>query len=53
MVVAVLITSCQVSEKWNIGPVAAQATMLTKASKKAQGEPTAIAMVCAQNLNHS
>ena len=36
-----------------IGPVAAQATMLTKASKKAQGEPTAIAMVCAQNLNHS
>jgi len=41
MVVPVLMTSCQVSEKWNSGPVSAQATMTSTAMKKIVGRPTA------------
>ena len=37
----VLITSCQVSEKLNIGPLKAQKIIKNKANKKAFGEPTA------------
>jgi hypothetical protein len=40
MVVAVLITSCQVSEKPKIGPVTAHANKTAKDSTKAQGDPT-------------
>jgi hypothetical protein len=35
MVVPVLITSCQVFEKWNRGPVIAQTRMIPNASVKA------------------
>src|ERR1043165_2790583 len=41
IVVAVLITSCQVSEKWKSGPRTAQAIIATTAKAKAVGEPTA------------
>src|SRR5262245_8648699 len=41
MVVAVLTTSCQVSEKWKKGPRMAHIRMLSRASRKAQGEPAA------------
>ena len=41
MVVLVLMTNCHVSEKWKIGPVVAQMMIIDRASKKAQGEPTA------------
>ena len=41
MVVAVLITSCQVSLKPNNGPVKPHTTMLANASKKAMGRPVA------------
>src|SRR5262245_30863092 len=39
MVVPVLITSCQVSEKWKSGPVAAQITTTASATMKAQVLP--------------
>src|SRR5438874_4294763 len=38
-VVAVLITSCHVSEKWNSGPVINQTTMAPRARTKAPDEP--------------
>jgi hypothetical protein len=41
MVVPVLITSCHVSEKWNIGPVAAHMMMTANAHMNAQDEPKA------------
>jgi hypothetical protein len=41
MVVPVLITSCQVSENPNIGPVTAQMITMVKAVIKAIGEPVA------------
>ena len=40
-VVPVLITSCQVSEKWKSGPVAAHTITISAAAMKAQGVPTA------------
>src|SRR5438045_3943898 len=46
MVVLVLMTSCQVSEKPNIGPVTAQARIMASATMKAHGEPTASATAC-------
>jgi len=39
MVVPVLITSCQYSEKENTGPAAAQTSTQTNAKQKATGEP--------------
>ena len=39
MVVPVLMTSCQVSEKPNSGPVTSQTTMTSTASAKAQELP--------------
>ena len=47
-VVLVLMTICQVSEKPNSGPVAAQMTMLAIASTAATGEPTAVEVLCAK-----
>ena len=48
MVVLVLMTSCQVSEKPKSGPVAAQTTMVAIARTDAQGEPTATEVLCAK-----
>src|ERR1051326_6729576 len=45
IVVAVLITSCQVSEKWKSGPRTAQAIIATTAKAKAVGEPSAISTI--------
>src|SRR5688572_2357339 len=42
MVVPVLMTSCQVSEKWNTGPVTAQMTSTAAAMMKAHGLPTRV-----------
>lgn len=39
MVVPVLITYCQFSEKWNIGPRQAQTSTVTSAPQKASGDP--------------
>src|SRR5687767_3111069 len=39
IVVAVLITSCQVSLKWKMGHVTSQATMTATASTKTRGRP--------------
>jgi len=47
MVVPVLMTSCQVSEKWNNGPVTAHATMIKVAATNANGDPVACATPCA------
>ena len=41
MIVAVLMTSCQVSPNPNKGPVVAQTMMTTMATRKAQGLPVA------------
>ncbi len=46
IVVPVLITSCQVSEKPNSGPVAAQTTTTSAAVRNAQGDPTALEVRC-------
>ena len=51
MVVAVLITSCQVSEKWKIGPKTAQITIASRAIRKAHEVPTALQSHCAQARN--
>jgi hypothetical protein len=40
MVVPVLMTSCQVSEKWKTGPVTAQTRMIRVAPAKAHVEPS-------------
>src|SRR5262245_29662512 len=53
MVVPVLMTSCQVSEKPKIGPVTAQATITATAIMKAQGEPTAPAVTWANLRKNS
>lgn len=42
MVVPVLITNCQVSEYWKIGPVTSQTTMVRRAIIKAAVLPEAI-----------
>lgn len=39
MVVPVLMTNCHVSEKWNIGPVAAHTTTTKSANKNTDAEP--------------
>lgn len=52
IVVLVLITSCHVSEKRKIGPVSAHARTMKNAARKAQGEPTAIAVMCAKFLKN-
>ncbi len=39
MVVPVLITSCQLSEKWNRGPVNAQRRTTSEATRNAHGDP--------------
>ena len=44
IVVPVLITSCHVSEKRNIGPVIAHSRTSTQAAKKAHDVPTALAV---------
>jgi hypothetical protein len=44
IVVPVLITSCQVSLKWKIGPVASQTTTTRTARRKALGRPVARAV---------
>ena len=53
MVVPVLITSCQLSENLNIGPVIAQAMMVMTATKNAVGEPTEMAADEEKRRNHS
>src|SRR3954470_13169166 len=53
MVVPVLITSCHVSEKLKIGPVTAQTTMISAASRNAHGDPADVAMVAANLRNIS
>jgi hypothetical protein len=40
--VPVLITSCHVSEKWNIGPVIAHTTTVPRARAKTQGRLTSL-----------
>src|SRR4051812_19324419 len=42
MVVPVLITNCQVSEKWNSGPVTAHTIMMSAAIIKAAGLPVTV-----------
>jgi hypothetical protein len=39
MVVPVLMTSCQVSEKWNTGPVSPHTRMMAQARTNTQGRP--------------
>src|SRR6478672_8719287 len=45
MVVPVLMTSCQVSEKWNAGPLSAHTSTIRSADRKVHGVPTACAVV--------
>jgi hypothetical protein len=40
MVVPVFITSCQVSEKWKIGPTVAQMTIMAPAPANAHFDPS-------------
>ncbi len=51
MVVPVLITSCQVSEKLNSGPVTAQTTTSTTHARKAAGLPVTWAVQLAKRAN--
>src|SRR6476646_939728 len=51
MVVPVLITSCQVSEKWKNGPVIAHTTTVPSASAKTQARPTSREMTFAASAN--
>src|SRR5713101_7955931 len=51
IVVPVLITSCHVSLKWNVGPVIPQTSMISTAKKKAAGCPVARAVSLADWLN--
>jgi len=53
MVVVVLITSCQVSEKPNIGPLTPQTMMAVTARKNTQGLPTAVDTLTAILWNKS
>ena len=50
MVVPVFITSCQVSENLNNGPVIAQTIITAKALINAAGEPVAC-VITAENLS--
>src|SRR5829696_2743329 len=52
MVVPVLMTSCQVSEKPKSGPVTAQTTTTPAATAKAGGRPVARAVHLAKRVNH-
>lgn len=51
MVVPVLITSCQVSENLNIGPVIPQTIIINAAVIKAMGEPVALVTLLASFWN--
>jgi hypothetical protein len=53
IVVAVLITSCHVSEKPNSGPVISHVTMTTAARSSANGEPAAFVTRAASRRNES
>src|SRR5687768_9714823 len=53
MVVPVLITSCQVSEKLKIGPVIAQTIINSMAVRKAMGVPVALVILLDAPSNHS
>src|SRR6187402_2094878 len=53
MVVPVLMTSCQVSEKPNTGPVAAQITITSRAAEKVQKLPAAWLVLPATLANSS
>src|SRR6185295_5352545 len=53
MVVPVLIISCQVSEKWNSGPLIAQRIKTTTADRNINGWPTSCAVLLANRLNQS
>jgi hypothetical protein len=50
--VPVLITSCHVSEKWNIGPVTAHRIMMIKATINAIGLPVTFVMVVEKRSNN-
>ena len=51
MVVPVLMTSCQVSQKPNIGPDAAHMTMAATATTKVIGRPVSVDTPCAKATN--
>jgi hypothetical protein len=51
MVVPVLMTSCQVSLKWNIGPETIQAITTPNASRNAAGRPVNVAVFFAKREN--
>ena len=51
MVVPVFITSCQVSEYWNTGPVAAHTITVRTAIAKTAGFPAAVDIALAALLN--
>lgn len=51
MVVPVLITSCQVSLKWNIGPETIHAITIPSASRNAAGRPVNVAVFFAKREN--
>src|SRR3989442_6057369 len=52
IVVLVLMTSCQVSLKWKIGPVTAHTAMTAPASTNAEGWPVACDVALAKLVNH-
>lgn len=51
MVVPVLMTSCQVSEKWNRGPVTPHRTTISSAATKVIGWPAAAEIRVAMSSN--
>ena len=53
MVVPVLMTSCQVSEKSKSGPVIAQTTITVTARMNAQGDPVASDVALAKDRKRS
>jgi hypothetical protein len=53
IVVPVLMTHCQTSEKWKIGPVSAQTTIIATAAMKAQADPVASETLLANLRNAS
>src|SRR4051794_20010287 len=52
IVVPVLMTSCQVSEKWKNGPVIAHTTTVPSASAKTQARPTSREVAFATSANN-
>src|SRR3954452_18934891 len=52
-VVVVLMNSCQVSEKWKIGPVSAQMTTRATDPTRAGNDPAAVVTSSASRLNRS